>query len=142
MHGSRRLLADGKGRIVQNALEEAVYIVLGGPTKASHAFLCSSSNVQDLVKRGFLRDRDTAIRWAEVTEGAGCRIPPAELMDFVTWEGPSRHPEKLASPEEVAAFEVAARRQAMKDAARPTVSARKKSTRGKVAKWPTSPSSR
>lgn len=135
------LLVDPKGRIVRNALEEAIYIVLKGPTKASHALDCSSTNVQDLVKKEFIRSRDTAVAIDEATVRAGRRVPAAEIMALVPWEGPTRHPDKLASPEEIAAYEVAARRQAMKDAARPTVQARKPRAR-KGSKWDTSPSSR
>ncbi len=136
-----RWLVDEKGRLVRNALEEAIYIVFKGPTKASHVLLCSSTNVHELVRRQFLKDRDGAVRLSDLTADAGCRVPAAEIMDLVPWEGPSRHPDKLASPEAIAAFEVAARRQAMKDAARPTVQARKPRAR-KGSKWDTSPSSR
>lgn len=127
---------------MRNALEEAVYVVLGGPTKMCLALQCSNSNIQELVKKGLVQVRNTALAIEQATERAGCRVPAAELMDLVPWQGPERHPGLRASAEEVAMAEVAARRTAVKDAARPTVSARKGS-RGKVVKkWPTSPSSR
>lgn len=89
---TRVMLTTTDGRAVRSAIEEAVYVVFGGPTKASLALQCSNSNVQALVSQGFVRRRDTALAIEELTAGRGCKVPAAELMALVPWQGPSRHP--------------------------------------------------
>lgn len=89
---TRRMLTTTDGRTVRSAIEEAVYVVFGGPTKASLALQCSNSNVQALVSQGFVRRRDTALAIEELTMARGCKVPAAELMALVPWQGPSRHP--------------------------------------------------
>ena len=80
------------GREIRTAIEEAVYVVLGGPTKASLAFQCSNAAVHALVSNGFTHKRSTALDIEEVTAQHGCRVPAAELMALVPWQGPERHP--------------------------------------------------
>lgn len=80
------------GREIRNAIEEAVYLVLNGPTLAAIEMRCAAGNFYFLMKRGIVERRATALALEEATEKAGCKVPAAELMALVPWQGPSRHP--------------------------------------------------
>jgi hypothetical protein len=78
-------------RVIRNAIDEAIYDVLGGPIAAAERLGVSRQAVHTLLKVGFLRDRATALRLEQATTDAGCTIPAAELMDLAEWHGPQRH---------------------------------------------------
>ncbi len=122
------MLTAETGKRIRNAIEEAVYVVLGGPTKASNALGCSNSAVHSLLSSGMVQVRDAALRIEEATRSAGCMVPATELMALVPWRGPERHPDRVATGETLT---VASRRSAATAAASdvPTPAARQREPR-------------
>lgn len=80
-------------RIITNAVEEAVYVVLGGPTKASLAVRVSNQAIHNVLTQRIVRTAEMALAFEDATAAAGCRIPLRELAGKIEWEGPARHPE-------------------------------------------------
>jgi hypothetical protein len=77
-------------RDIRSAVEEAVYVVLGGPTSAAHALKVSNATIHEVIARGYIKRRDTAIEWEEATAKAGSCIPAAELLAVLPWLPESR----------------------------------------------------
>jgi hypothetical protein len=97
-------------REVRNALEEAVYGVFGGPTKASFALRVSQTVIHRLLSVGYISKRQTALEWEDATAAAGLRIPAAELMALAPWRGPSRSGHPALRADETAARSIASTR--------------------------------
>ena len=84
------------GREIRNAVEEAVYGILGGPTKTAIKVECSGQAVHLWIERGKVRT-DKVFDLEDATANAGCRISARELAGKTAWNGPSRHPDALRS---------------------------------------------
>jgi hypothetical protein len=80
-----RTLRAADGREITNALEEAIYLELGGPVPACHALLVSTQAVYKLVHQGFVSSRALALKIQNLTG-----VPAAELMQLAPWRGPER----------------------------------------------------
>lgn len=88
------LFETGKGeRAIRNAVDEAVYIVLGGITPASNYCFTSNQRIQHVVKMGIVRSAQLALRLERETEKRGQRVPMDELAGEAPWSGPDRHPD-------------------------------------------------
>jgi hypothetical protein len=74
-----------KGRPVSTALEEAIFVQLGGSTKACHALQVSTQAVQKLLTIGYVSSRAKALKIQELTG-----IPAGELMQVAPWRGLER----------------------------------------------------
>jgi hypothetical protein len=75
---------------ITNAVEEAIYGVLGGPEKAHKALGMSRPMVYIWLGQRMIRNRETALHVEMITAKRGTRIPAAELMALVSWTGPTR----------------------------------------------------
>jgi hypothetical protein len=82
--GGRELVRRLERRL-NNAVDELVYAVLGGPTPAAKALGITPASVHETISRGFIKRRDAALRWAAVAARNGHPIPAAELMGLVNW---------------------------------------------------------
>jgi DNA-binding transcriptional regulator YdaS (Cro superfamily) len=75
-------------RKIQNAIEEAVYGVLGGIRPAAERLQVSTQALYQLLTAGVVKNREAALRIAAATRAVGCEVPAAELMDLIPWTGP------------------------------------------------------
>jgi hypothetical protein len=78
-------LADRK---IQNAIDEAIFGVLGGIRPAADRLQVSTQALYLLLNAGVVKNRAAALRITAATRAVGCEIPAAELMDLVPWTGP------------------------------------------------------
>lgn len=79
-------LTTPEGREIHTALEEAIFLKLGGAVTACHRLEVSTQAVYKLLATGYVSSRATAIRLEELTG-----IPAAELMQLAPWN-PGRPP--------------------------------------------------
>ena len=75
------------GRAIANALEEAIYVALGGPLLASRQLEVTAQAVYKLLLVGYVSSRALALRLEGLTG-----IPGAELMQLAPWRPGDRHP--------------------------------------------------
>lgn len=80
------------GRRIRNAIEEAVYGVLNGPTWAAIKMEINPATIFTMLKVGHAKTRENARKLARLTAEAGTPIPAAELLALEDWQGPLRHP--------------------------------------------------
>jgi hypothetical protein len=78
-------------REIKSAVDEAIYEVLGGPSAAAEAVKSSRGAIGNLVANQPIKDRATALKIEHATIRAKRKVPAAELMDLVPWQGPKRH---------------------------------------------------
>lgn len=74
-----------EGREIHSALEEAIYLRLGGAVTACHTLGVSTQAVYKLLATGYVSSRKIAL---EIEQHSG--VPAAELMQLAPWTGPSR----------------------------------------------------
>jgi hypothetical protein len=79
------------GRPITNAVEEAVFIVFGGPYGAADALGVKKPTIYAVLKEGCVRTKSQAERWEAATTAHGCTIPREELIGWAPWRGPERH---------------------------------------------------
>jgi hypothetical protein len=84
-------------RLITNAVEESVYMILGGATKASNLLGISNAGVYHLLSQGVVRSSDMAFKLEDLTTAAGMPISARELAGKEPWGGPGRHPELSGS---------------------------------------------
>lgn len=75
---------------IRNAVEEAVYVALGGVREVAKRLDCATQSVYEHLGRGLIRNREVALEYERLTQEAGHAVPAAELMDLVPWQGPQR----------------------------------------------------
>ena len=73
-------LSTPEGREIHTALEEAIFLRLGGAVTACHQLGVSTQAVYKLLAIGYVSSRSTALRLEELTG-----IPAAELMQLAPW---------------------------------------------------------
>lgn len=85
---------------ITNAIEHAVYGVFGGVRRAAAALDVSTQALYQHLGRGYIADRETALRIERKTIETGQRVPAAELMQLEPWSG-DPDPPKGRRPDEL-----------------------------------------
>lgn len=79
-------------RVIRNAIEEAIYVALGGVRAAAAILEVSTQALYQLLGAELVRNRETAVKIHQATLDAGHEVPAAELMNLAPWRGAERHP--------------------------------------------------
>lgn len=67
----------------RNHVEEFLLDLLGGVRSAARTLDVSTQTLYTVLGRGYLCDRETAIRWQEIAAGMSREIPAAGLMGLL-----------------------------------------------------------